>query len=75
MGERAIRALGLPDPTNSLGRSALTLQAVETDQRAVYTNSVNRYFWAGTNKVWAVAQRMLRKQLPSGTPSIEIETP
>jgi hypothetical protein len=51
MGDRAVRACGLPDPTNSLGRSALNLKAVELDQRAVYTTSANKYFWAGTNKV------------------------
>jgi hypothetical protein len=73
MGERAVRACGLPDPTNSLGRSALTLKAVETARRAVYTTSINKYFWAGTNKVWAVAQKMLKRQLPSGTLGIEIE--
>jgi hypothetical protein len=73
MGERAVRACGLPNPTSSLGGSALTLQAVKTNQRAVYNTSVNKYFWAGTDKVWAVAQRMLRGQLPSGTPGIEIK--
>jgi hypothetical protein len=36
MGERAVRACGRPNPTNSVGRSALTHQAVETDQRAIY---------------------------------------
>jgi hypothetical protein len=73
MGERAVRACGLPKPTNSVGRSALTLQAVETDQRAVYTTSVNKYFWSGTDKVWAVAQKVLKGQLPTGSPGIELE--
>jgi hypothetical protein len=65
MGERAV--------SNSLGRSALTLKAVETDQRAVYTTSVNKYFWAGTDKVWAVAQKVLKGQLPTGSPGIKLE--
>jgi hypothetical protein len=38
MGERAVRACGLPDPTNSMGRSSLSHKAVETDQRAVYVS-------------------------------------
>jgi hypothetical protein len=73
MGERAVRDCGLPDPTNFVGRSALTLQAVETDKRAVYTTSVNIFFWAWTNKVWAVAQKVLKGQLPTGSPGIELE--
>jgi hypothetical protein len=48
---RAVRACGLPNPTNSLERSARTLKAVETDRRAVYTTSANKYFWDWTNKV------------------------
>jgi hypothetical protein len=46
---------------------------VETDQRAVYTTSVNKYFWAGTDKVWAVALKVLKGQLPTGSPGIELE--
>jgi hypothetical protein len=73
MGERAVRACGLPDPTKSRGRSSLSHTAVETDQRAVYTTSVNKYFWAGTDQVWAVAQKVLIEKLPTGTPGIELE--
>jgi hypothetical protein len=73
MGERAVRACGLPDPTSSVGRSALSHEAVETDQRAVYTTLVNKYFWAGTDKVWAVAQKVLKEKLPIGSPGIELE--
>jgi hypothetical protein len=51
MRERAARACGLPDPTSSVGRSALSHEAVETDPRVVYTTSVNKYFWAGIDKV------------------------
>jgi hypothetical protein len=36
MGERAVRHCGLPDPKSSVVRSALSHEAVETDQRAVY---------------------------------------
>jgi hypothetical protein len=68
MGERAVRACGLPDPTSAVGRSSLSHKAVETDQRAVYTTSVNKYFWAGTDKVWAVAQKVLKEKLPTQTP-------
>jgi hypothetical protein len=46
---------------------------VVTVQRAVYTTLVNKYFWAGTDKVWAVAQKVLKEKLPTGTPSIELE--
>jgi hypothetical protein len=49
MDEKAVRACGLPDPTKSMGRSSLSHTAVETDQRAVYTTSVNKYFW-GRNR-------------------------
>jgi hypothetical protein len=73
MGERAVRAYGLPDPTKSTGRSLLSHTAVETDQRAVYTTSVNKYFWAGTDQVWAVAQKVLKDKLQTRSPGIELE--
>jgi hypothetical protein len=73
MGDRAVRACGLPDPTKSTGRSSLSHSAVETDQRSVYTTSVNKYFWAGTDQVWAVAQKVLKEKLPTGTPGIELK--
>jgi hypothetical protein len=41
MGEKAVRACGLPNATQSTGRSSLSHTSVETDQRAVYTTSVN----------------------------------
>jgi hypothetical protein len=56
-----------------VGRRALSHEAVETDQRALYTTSVNKYFWAGTNKVWAVAQKVLKEKLPTGSFGIELE--
>jgi hypothetical protein len=47
---------------------------VETDQRAVYTTSVNKYFWSGTDQgIWAVAQKVLKGKLPKGIPGIELE--
>jgi hypothetical protein len=73
MGERAVRACGLPDATQSMGRSSLSHTAVETDQRAVYNTSVNKYFWSGSDQVWAVAQKVLKGKLPTGTPGIELE--
>jgi hypothetical protein len=73
MGERAISACGLPDPTSFVERSALSHEAVETDQRAVYNTSVNKYFLAVTDKVWAVAQKVLKEQLPTGSPGIKLE--
>jgi hypothetical protein len=61
MGERAVRACLLPDPTSAVGRSSLSHEAV------------NKYFWAGTDKVWAVAQKVLTEKLPTGPPGIELE--
>jgi hypothetical protein len=47
---------------------------VETDQRDVYTTSVNKYFWSGTDQgIWAVAQKVLKGKLTKGIPSIELE--
>jgi hypothetical protein len=71
MGERAVRACGLTNASQS--RSSLTHTSVETDQRAVYTTSVNKYFWSGTDQVWAVAQKVLKGKLPKGIPGIELE--
>jgi hypothetical protein len=45
-----------------MGRSSLSHTAVEMDQRAVYTTSVNKFFWARTDKVWAVAKKVLKEQ-------------
>jgi hypothetical protein len=74
MGERAVKACGLPDASQKTGWSALTHISVETDQRAVYTTSVNKFFWSGTDKVvWAVAQKVLIGKLPKGSPGIELE--
>jgi hypothetical protein len=75
MGERAVKALGLPDPTKESGYSALTHTSVATDQRAVYTTAVNKYFWAGAGEagIWPLAQKVLRAKLPSGDPGIELE--
>jgi hypothetical protein len=75
MGERAVKACGLPDATQEKGWSALTHTSVETDQRAVYTTAVNKYFWSGTDDtgVWALAQKVLKGKLPKGTPGIELE--
>jgi hypothetical protein len=74
MGERAVKACGLPDASQKSGWSALTHTSVETDQRAVYTTSVNKYFWSGTDKgIWAVAQKVLKGKLPKGSPGIELE--
>jgi hypothetical protein len=77
MGERAVKACGLPDSTQERGWSALTHTSVETDQRAVYTTSVNKYFWSGTDDlvsgVWALAQKVLKRKLPKGSPGIELE--
>jgi hypothetical protein len=44
MGERAVKACGLPDASQKTGRSALTHTSVERDQRAVYVsgNIVNQ---------------------------------
>jgi hypothetical protein len=75
MGERAVKACGLPDASQKTGWSALTHTSVETDQRAVYTTSVNKYFWSGTDKegVWALAQKVLKDKLPKGSPGIKLE--
>jgi hypothetical protein len=74
MGERAVKACGLPDASQKTGRSALTHTSVETDQMAVYTTSVNKYFWSGTVQgIWAVAQKVLKGKLPKGIPGIELE--
>jgi hypothetical protein len=52
-----------------------THTSVETDQRAVYTTSVNKYFWSGTDDsgVWALAQKVLKEKLPKGSLGIELE--
>jgi hypothetical protein len=57
----------------TLWEGALSHKAVETDQRSVYTTSVNKYFWAETDKVCAVAQKVLKEKLPTGTPGIKLE--
>ena len=48
---------------------------MKTDQRAVYTTSVNKYFWGCVteDKIWKVAQRMLGAKLPSGPSGMQIE--
>jgi hypothetical protein len=74
MGERGVKACGLPDASQKTGWRALTHTSVETDQRAVYNTSVNKYFWSGTDKgVWAVAQKVLKDKVPKGSPGIELE--
>jgi hypothetical protein len=75
MGERAVKACGLPDASSKTGRTGLTHTSVETDQRAVYTTSVNKYLWSWTDQgIWAVAaQKVLKGKLPKGTPGIKLE--
>jgi hypothetical protein len=75
MGERAVKACGLPDTTQESGWSALSHTSVVTDQRAVYTTAVNKYFWAGAGEtgIWSLAQKVLRAKLPAGAPGIELQ--
>jgi hypothetical protein len=74
MGERAVKACGLPDASQKTGRSSLTHISVETDQRAVYTTSVNKCFWSGTDQgIWEVAHKVLKGKLPRGIPGIKLE--
>ncbi len=75
MGDRAVKACGLPDSTKESGWSSLTHTLVATDQRSVYTTAVNKYFWVGAGEagIWPLAQKVLRAKLPSGDPGIELE--
>jgi hypothetical protein len=74
MGVRAVKACGLPDASQKTGRSALTHTSVETDQRAIYTTSVYKYFWSGTDQgIWAVAQKVLKGKFSKGIPGIKLE--